>query len=58
MTEVMIQPRIIRAGQAPDYCGMGREVFNKEIRPYLTEIPIGEIGKGFDRLDLDSALDE
>ena len=43
MTEVMIQPRIIRAGQAPDYCGMGREVFNKEIRPYLTEIPIGEI---------------
>ena len=58
MTEVMIQPRIIRAGQAPAYCGMGREVFNKEIRPYLTEIPIGDIGKGFDRLDLDRALDE
>jgi len=32
--EVTLQPRIIRAGQAPAYCGMGRDIFAKEIRPF------------------------
>ena len=32
--EVTLQTRIIRAGQAPAYCGMGRDIFAKEIRPF------------------------
>lgn len=52
------QPRIIRAGSAYRYCGMGRELFNEEIRPFVREIPIGQQGIGFDRLELDAALDE
>ena len=56
--EVSLQPRYIRAGQAPAYCGMNRDLFAQEIRPYLTEIPIGVQGIAFDRIDLDVALDE
>ena len=56
--EVTLQPRIIRAGQAPTYCGMGRELFAEQIRPYVSEIEMGKQGVGFDRLELDAALDE
>jgi hypothetical protein len=56
--EVMLQPRIIRAGQAPNYCGMGRELFSEQIRPFVSEIEMGKQGVGFDRLELDAALDE
>jgi hypothetical protein len=41
----------------PRYLGMDRRVFNKEVRPFLTEIPIGIQGKAFDRLDLDHWVD-
>jgi hypothetical protein len=37
---------------------MGRATFSDEIRPYLTEIPIGKQGIAFDRLELDAVLDE
>ena len=37
--------------------GMDRHRFNKEIRSYLTEIPIGIQGIAFDRLDLDAWVD-
>lgn len=37
---------------------MCRAVFNKFVRPYLIEIPIGEQGIGFDWLDLDEWLEE
>ncbi len=51
-------PRLIRFRDAPAYLGMDRNRFNREVRPYLTEIPIGEQGVAFDRLDLDTWADE
>ncbi len=53
-----IQPRIIRQRDAPHYLGMDPNRFNEEVRPYLTEIPIGKQGIGYDRLDLDAWLEE
>jgi len=32
--------------------------FNAEVRPYLTEVPIGIQGIAFDRLDLDRWVDD
>jgi len=37
---------------------MDRNRFNTEVRPYLTEIPIGKQGIAFDRLDLDAWVDQ
>jgi hypothetical protein len=37
---------------------MDRNRFNAEVRPYLTEVPIGKQGVGFDRLELDAWLDD
>ena len=51
-------PRIIRFRDAPRYLGMDRNRFNLEVRPSLTEIPIGKQGIGFDRLELDAWVDE
>jgi hypothetical protein len=53
-----LQPRIIRFHDAPRYLGMDRNRFNAEVRPYLTEIPIGKQGVGFDRHDLDAWVDD
>ena len=53
-----MQPRIIRFRDAPAYLGMDRGRFNREVRPYLTEIPIGKQGIGFDRLELDAWVDD
>ncbi len=53
-----MQPRLIRLRDAPNYLGMDRHRFNEEVRPYLTVIPIGEIGIAFDRLDLDAWVDD
>jgi hypothetical protein len=47
-------PRILRFRDAPRYLGMDRNRFNFEVRPYVTEIPIGVQGIGFDRLELDA----
>jgi hypothetical protein len=52
-----IQPRIIRFRDAPVYLGMDRNRFNAEVRPFLTEVPIGRQGIGFDRLELDAWAD-
>ncbi len=46
-------PRLIRLRDCPFYLGMDRNRFNSEVRPYLTEIPIGKQGIAFDRLELD-----
>ena len=51
-------PRIIRFRDAPFYLGMDRNRFNAEVRPYLTEVPIGTQGIGFDRLDLDAWFED
>ena len=53
-----IQPRLLRCRDAPFYLGMDKNRFNKEVRPYLTEIRIGVQGIAFDRLDLDAWIDE
>jgi hypothetical protein len=37
---------------------MDRNRFNEEVRPRLTEIPIGQQGIAFDRLDLDAWADD
>lgn len=51
-------PRIIRFRDAPRYLGMDRNRFNTEVRPHLTEVPIGKQGVGFDRLELDCWIDD
>jgi hypothetical protein len=51
-------PRILRFRDAPRYLGMDRNRFNAEVRPHLTEIPIGIQGIGFDRLELDAWVDK
>jgi hypothetical protein len=51
-------PRLLRLRDAPFYLGMDRNRFNSEVRPYLTEIPIGDQGIAFDRLELDAWADQ
>ena len=58
MSNLALQPRIIRVGQAPSYCGMSDRVFEADIRPHLTEIKIGVQGKAFDRFELDEVLNQ
>ena len=48
-------PRLIRLRDVTRYLGMDRHRFNKEVRQFLTEIPIGIQGIAFDRLDLEVA---
>ncbi len=52
------QPRVIRFRDAPAYLGMDRNRFNAEARPFLTEVPIGTQGIGFDRLELDAWFED
>jgi hypothetical protein len=54
----MILPRLIRFRDAPAYLGMDRNRFNAEVRPHITEVPMGVQGVAFDRLDLDAWVDE
>lgn len=51
-------PRVIRLKDASAYLGMDRKIFNQMVRPYLTQIPIGSRGIGFDVLDLDAWLSD
>ena len=53
-----VTPRIVRFRDAPHYLGMDRNRFNSEVRPYLTEVPIGKQGVGFDRLELDAWFED
>ncbi len=50
--------RFIRLRDAFDYLGMDKNRFNSEVRPYLTEIPIGRQGIAFDRLEMDAWADQ
>ena len=56
--EFQLLPRLIRLRDVPFYMGMDKNRFNAEVRPEITEIPIGEQGIAFDRLDLDEWIDE
>ena len=51
---IVLLPRLVRFRDAPNYLGMDRNRFNAIVRPYLTEIPIGIQGIGFDRPDIDT----
>ena len=51
-------PRVLRLRDAPQYLGMDINRFNKEVRPFITEVRIGLQGIGFDRLDLDQWFDQ
>lgn len=57
MAKLLVQPRILRASQAPTYLGMCRDEFNKTVRPNVREFPIGKRGVGFDRVELDTWAD-
>ncbi len=50
--------RFYRRRDAPLYLGMDRNRFDKEVRPFLTEIPIGKQGIAFDRLEMDVFADD
>ena len=50
---IHLLPRFIRFRDAPNYLGMDKNRFSKEVRPSLTEIPNGKQGKAYDRLELD-----
>ena len=51
-------PRFIRLRDAPQYLGMDKNRFNRDVRPHVTVIPIGTQGIAFDRVDLDAWADE
>lgn len=53
-----VLPRLIRLRDAPTYLGMDRHRFNDDVRPNITEVPIGSQGIAFDRLDLDAWVDD
>ncbi|WP_322361875.1 hypothetical protein [Pseudomonas sp. Teo4] len=55
--EQQILPRILRYRSAPGYLGMCRAEFNKTVRPFVREFPIGAQGVGFDRYELDEWAD-
>lgn len=55
---VAVVPRLLRLRDAPRYLGMDKNRFNREVRPWVTVIPIGTQGIAFDRLDLDAWVDE
>ena len=54
----MITPRVIRHCKAPAYLGMCKEVFERDVRPFVPEVPVGNKGVGFDRLDLDAWFEQ
>lgn len=51
-------PRFIRFKLAPGYLAMDKNRFNREVRPYVTEIRIGKQGIAFDRLELDAFAEQ
>ncbi|WP_060538538.1 MULTISPECIES: hypothetical protein [Pseudomonas] len=57
MKRDQILPRILRYRDAPGYLGMCKDEFNKTVRPFVAEFPIGTQGVGFDRYELDSWAD-
>ena len=48
-----INPRLIRLRDAPSYLGLDKMIFNRDIRPELTEVHHGRAVL-FDRLELDA----
>jgi hypothetical protein len=46
-------PGVVRIRDAPFYLGMNKNIFRKEVSPFLTKFPIGGVGIGIDRMELD-----
>jgi hypothetical protein len=57
-TSIVLLPRLVRFRDAPAYLGMDRNRFNIAVRPFLTNIPIGQQGIAFDRLELDAWVED
>ena len=55
---IVLLPRLVRLRDAPAYLGMDRNRFNADVRPCLTNIPIGQQGIAFDRLELDAWVED
>ena len=53
-----LAPRLIRLRDAPYFFGMHKNRFNREVRPFLTEIEIGSQGRVFDRLEMEAAAED
>ena len=50
-------PRWIRRKDAAPYLGISTYTFDREVRPYLREIPIGKQSVAFERVDIDTWAD-
>jgi hypothetical protein len=54
------QPRFVRQKNVPDFFGVTRGYFDKHLRPFLTEIPLGnkpQAGVVYDLYDLHALAD-
>ncbi len=49
--------RFLRPRDAPQFIGMDKNSFTANVRPYLTEIPIGAQGIAFDCLAIEAVAD-
>ena len=49
--------KFFRRADAAGYLGMSSYTFDRQARPYLTDIPIGKQGVAFDRIELDAWAD-
>ena len=47
-TGQVFAPRLLRLRDAPRYLGMDKNRFNRDVRPWVTVIPIGTQGVAFD----------
>ncbi|MBI4382878.1 MAG: hypothetical protein HY579_02455 [Nitrospinae bacterium] len=55
---VKIQPKWVRLRDVPAYTGMDLKMFNRRVRPHLVEIRLSSKCVAFDKVDLDSWMDE
>ncbi len=53
-----MEPRLIRLKEAPKYLGMSKNWFNAEVRPYIAEFRLSKQAVSFDRLDLDTWIEQ
>jgi predicted DNA-binding transcriptional regulator AlpA len=49
--------KFYRRADAAGYLGMSTYTFDRQARPYLTDIPIGKQGVAFDRIEVDTWVD-
>lgn len=57
-TASTLQPRLIRMKDAPKYLGMTKNKFKADVRPSLKFVSIGKRGIAFDKLDLDTWVEQ